>query len=48
MASICANICKDFGVGTLVLTKTIEYPVGIGLDAGRGRFKPSVWLNRVR
>lgn len=37
------NICKDFGVGTLVLTKTIEYRIGIGLDAGRGRFKPSAW-----
>ncbi|MEZ4640489.1 MAG: PKD domain-containing protein [Caldilineaceae bacterium] len=38
-----ANVCEDFGVDTLVMTKTVEYVVGIGLDAGRGRFKPSSW-----
>jgi subtilisin-like proprotein convertase family protein/threonine dehydrogenase-like Zn-dependent dehydrogenase len=37
------RICKPLSVDSLVMTKTIEYVVGIGLDAGRGRFKPSSW-----
>jgi hypothetical protein len=36
------NPCPGAGV-TLSKTLELQYVVGIGLDAGRGRFKPSAW-----
>ncbi|MBC8447965.1 MAG: right-handed parallel beta-helix repeat-containing protein [Chloroflexi bacterium] len=37
------DVCKSIG-NTEPLTLTVEYRIGVGLDAGRGRFRPESWL----